>query len=539
MTATNDTPLVRVHQVSKTFGANRVLKGIDLTLRAGEIHVLLGTNGSGKSTLVKILAGYQSPDEGGTIQIGAHEVRPPVKKAELRRTGITFVHQDLALVPSLSVQENLALDWYATAGRKTLPGRRLRGWAEQALRRHGLALSLRTPVERLSSRERVELALVRALEYPQLDGGRGGRGPAGDAAGEAAGPSLLVLDEATTLLDAGDRAGVYAIMRAIAAAGGAVLLITHDLEEAVAVGTRISVLRDGRIAGEVDGAGADPDALARMVVGSELKRSSSARTRQRDERSGRSGSVRDLRGGRLRGVSFEIEPGEVLGLVGHPDSGAEEALLSLFGAQDDAVTGSFRLPGDGAELDLAALSPRRATAAGIGLVPPDRPGQGGVQSLSVQENITMQAFPSTAPFLRFAPPSRLAQAARRDIVAFDVRPPTASQKLGTLSGGNQQKVIMAKWLTRAPAVMLLDEPTQEVDVGARDQLQRFVRKAAAEGTAVVWHSNDLAEVALVCDRVLVFRQGGVAEEMTAPLDKSEIASACYGSTTGDDASCLN
>ncbi|HEU4656067.1 MAG TPA: sugar ABC transporter ATP-binding protein [Capillimicrobium sp.] len=518
MSPTMTAPLIEVRSVSKTFGSNRVLKGVDLTLLPGEVHVLLGANGSGKSTLVKILAGYQSPDEGGSLRIRDHVVRPPVRKSELRRTGITFVHQDLALVPSLSVLENLALDWYAAASRVTLPTRRLKAWAEQALARHALDVGLRTPVERLSSRERVELALVRALEFPEEAGtGR-----------DAGGPAVLVLDEATTLLDASDRAGVYAIMDGIARRGGAVLLITHDLDEAIDVGTRISALRDGRIAGEVDAALAEPDALARLIVGGDVKRVGVSAGDRRGAASRASGEVRGLRGGRLRDVSFAVEPGEVLGLVGQPDSGAEDALLSLFGACEHPVTGTFRLPADGGQLELGSLTPRRATARGIGLVPPNRAEQGGVQTLSVQDNITMRAFPSDAPFLAVASPAKLAKLAKADVRRFDVRPPVPRQRLGTLSGGNQQKVILAKWLSSAPRVMLLDEPTQGVDVAARDQLQQFVRSAAASGTAVLWHSLDLAEVALVCDRVLVFRHGRVALEMTAPLDKTSLANACLG-----------
>jgi ribose transport system ATP-binding protein len=510
------TPLVEVRGVSKAFGGARALIDVDLRIEPGEVHGLLGQNGSGKSTLLKVLSGFHDPDA-GTLTVRGEPVGLPLAPGVFRTLGFAFVHQDLALIPSLSVTENLIVS--RLAGRARISWRRENAAAAALLDRYGLeGIDPKAPVATLTQMQRALLAVVRAVEELRADGHASG---------------LLVLDEPTAFLPRVGIERLFALVREIVRGGGSVLFVTHDLDEVREVCDRVTVLRDGRRAGTAEVAGTSVDELVEMIIGHRLERR--APTVRRVAGGDVALRARDVTGGILRAVDLDVAHGEVLGVTGLLGSGFEELVHVLFGARD----GSGTLELDGATLDVAALTPRRAMALGMGFVPADRPLDAVIGSLSVADNVTMTTL--GAHRARFG----LSRAGLRATAVeigerHAVTPNRPDLPLQSLSGGNQQKAVLGKWLRIDPPVLLLDQPTQGVDVGAREQIFAAVRAAAGRGTAVLCASADYEELAGLCDRVLVLARGSVARELSGDeLTKERIAEQVLTSTSAGDALATN
>jgi ribose transport system ATP-binding protein len=481
-----------VEHLSKTFGSTRALDDVSIAAARGRIHGLVGGNGSGKSTLIKILAGVHRGDPGGIARIGSTVVDcDATTPAVARAAGLRFVHQDPGVFPILTVAENLAIGgahgFPTTAGRVRWSVLHRR--AAAALERFEIAARPTDLLGQLRRAEQTMVAIARALEDEE----------------DNPGGLVLVLDEPTASLPEHEVETLLAAIRRCAADGQTILYVSHRLEEVVALVDDLTVLRDGRVAESRAATGVTTDQLARAIVGRPLERAFGAPRAQGGRRVRL--EVRGLSGPPLRDVSFTVARGEIVGVAGLLGSGRTELLQMLFGARPRA--------GGEVLLDGVPSSPATAAAAmraGFAFVPEDRARDAAFPDLSVALNLLAARI---ADFRRHG---RLDQRAeRRDadasITRFGVRTPSLHAPLSELSGGNQQKVIMARWLARRPSVLLLDEPTQGVDVGARAELYALIREATAAGMATLLVSSDFEELAHVADRVLVLRDGGIRADV--------------------------
>jgi ribose transport system ATP-binding protein len=480
------TALLRVTGLTKRFDATLALDGVDLDVAVGEVHALVGHNGSGKSTLIKVLAGFHEPDR-GSVHLAGEPLTFGSAAASLA-AGLRFVHQDLGLVNTLSTVENLALG----VGYDSGLGGRIRWSAErQAARRRmrnlGYEIDPRRPVGELAAAERTGVAIARALR-------------------DAQNARLLVVDEPTAMLPRHEVAALFEAIRRVRDRGLGVIYVSHRLDEVFAIADRVTVLRDGRRVGTFAVDDLDEPRLVKLMTGgTPLQSRSDARA---TERANALLAVRGVRGAALTGVDFDVAGGEVVGVAGLTGSGREELLALLFGARERRA-GDVRVAG----ASLAPGRPAEAIAAGMALVPADRHGCGCVNTLSMRENLVLtdvRRHATRAGLLR-----RDAERAesRRWIASLSVRPAEPDAPFMSLSGGNQQKIVLAKWLRLRPRVLLLDEPTQGVDVQAKAIIHRLARQAAAEGAAVVIASSDDADLSDCCDRVLIVRDGRIAGEL--------------------------
>jgi len=528
-------PAVELHNISKAFGSNRALDGVDLRIGSGEVVGLLGQNGSGKSTLVKIMSGVYDPEPGGRMLVGGAEVPLPLPPGQASEIGLSFVYQNLALAPGLTVLENLTLGQRITAG-----GWKLINWisehraARAVLDRYQVHLDLDQKTGELAPVDQARLAIVRAAEDLRRYRARSGGSH-----------SVLVLDEPTVFLPEEEIDRLFDLIRTVVTEGAAVLFISHDLAAVQAITDRVVVLRDGQVVAEEVTADIDEEALVDLIVGASASARQAAVDTSHvvalveDQRAveltreamesvgdaaglGESVVVEHVVDERLHDVSFEIGAGEILGVAGLIGSGAEELPYLLFGARQ-AISGSLRL---GAErMNVGKLTPQRSVRERIALVPADRTVQGLSQGLTLWENITMLVEDEhyrNGIFRR----GELLKLAEDAIDRFLIRPPLAHAPAGTFSGGNQQKALMAKWLIARPRLLLLHEPTQGVDVGARRDIYRFVKAAATlNQMAVLWVTTEFGELAEVCDRVIVLTQGQHTETLTGEELSEEAISA--------------
>ena len=480
--------LLDVRHLSKTFPGLRALDDVSLSVRAGEIVALVGQNGSGKSTLVKILAGLHDPDPGSEI---THGTGPDGTEVQLH-----FIHQDLGLVAGLSTIENLDID--RMHGYRSLlpaPRREERRHAEQLIADFGASFDVTRPIIELSAAERTIVAIARALDGWKHPG------------------NVLVLDEPTAALHGDEVQKLFVAVREVAERGTGVIFISHRLDEVVELADRVVVLRDGRLIADVGRGDFDHDELVRLIAGAIAEADT---THGRPDRSDAILRARGIRGTTIRQLDLDIHAGEVVGITGVLGSGREELASILFGC----------VPGDVEEMRvedrvIKRRSPRGAIRDGIAYVPGDRHRHGAVMTMSARENMTLPRMKALRRVF-----GRLDTRAERSEVQdwmerVKLRPPDPERTLALFSGGNQQKVVLAKWLRNHPKVLLMDEPTQGVDVGAKAGIFELIAGAAAAGAGVLISSSDAKELALICDRVLVMRDG----ELAAEVNKSELSEA--------------
>ena len=506
--------VLEVHNVSKTFGATRALRHVDFSIDAGEVFAVLGQNGSGKSTLVKILSGFHVPDPGAEIVFDGEPLPIPLPVGLARERGLEFVYQDLGLVPGMTVLENLTIQARSAsrggANLKPIAWRRgARGPSGartvRARPRPGHA-GLELPLI-----DRALLAIARAAEELQGFRARTGRDR-----------SLLVLDEPTVFLSGTELTFLFDLIRIVTANGASVMFISHDLEAVRAIATRFVVLRDGAVAGTGRVADTTEDEMIDMIVGSarEWFERSAAHTIEAIAESGAplARRVRDaellavdgLAGGTVKDLSFRVNEGEIIGLAGVTGSGTEDAPYLMFGGAADgglAAAGTIRVAGR--EYNAKDLTSAEAIRAGLALVPVNRPRDGVVASLSVADNIFMLVYGNY--FSRGLMTRRSMMTAARDRAeTYDIRRPDPAAPVAQLSGGNQQKTVLAKWMEPRPRILLLHEPTQGVDAGASVEIRALVKDACqTRGMGVVWVGTDFAELAEMCDQVLVLDNGRV------------------------------
>jgi ribose transport system ATP-binding protein len=506
--------VVVASEIWKTFGGTTALADVSIGVRAGEIHGLVGENGSGKSTLIKILAGYHAPDQ-GHLTVAGRPLELPADRVALRELGLSFVHQDLGLITPLTVLENLRIGARLERRQSLRPIRwaRERRDAQRVFGKYGLDIDPTARIGDLAAVERALVAIVRALE--DLNFGE-----------ERRHPSVLVLDEPTVFLPEADVHRLFALMRSVASHGSSVLFVSHDLDEVRSVTDRVTVLRDGRAQGTVETRSVTHERLVEMIIGRNLTQSVRSREADVVDRSIAAMEVRHLAGRRVVDLSLELASHEVLGVTGLVGSGFEEVPYLLFGASPakggEVVIGRRRL-------NAASISPPVMMRLGAVLIPGDRQRDGSAPVLTLRENLMLPVL-DTYLANGVLQHRKLTVTARRLCAEYDVRPPDPAAQYSSLSGGNQQKALLAKWLQTIPSILLMHEPTQGVDIGARAQITRLIREAALRGTSVLVASSDYEQLEWMCDRVLVITRGRVDQELTGrALVKDRISEAVHAS----------
>jgi ribose transport system ATP-binding protein len=502
--STTESPALELRGIDKSFGPAQVLHDVDFVVRPGEVHGLLGANGSGKSTLVKIITGVHAPDPGGSMRAWGEDVSLPVTDAHA--LGVAVIHQDLGLAEDMTVVDNIGVgSGFGTGLFRPINRRSERRQCQEVLDALGLDLALDALVSELKPAERAGVAIARAR---RILGERGTR-------------HLFILDEPTAYLSAVEARRVIELMRSVARSGSSVVFISHRLPEVFEVTDRVTVMRDGRVVATVATADSTPDALITAMLGRRLE--SFFPDKPEVEPGELLLDVRDLVGERLQGVSLQARAGQVVGVAGLTGMGQEELPFLLAGVTP-AVSGAVSVAGEPA----LGLSPRELIARGMALVPGNRQRDGGWMLGTAQENITL-------PLLRTYYRGGLLRhgAERRESVTLmqrlDVRPPDPERAFSSFSGGNQQKIVLAKWLSTEPRILVLDEPTQGVDAGAKHDILELVVNAAARGMTVVMCSGDYEQLANVCDEVLVLREGRVAARLVGDqITEEQIAAYAQG-----------
>jgi ABC-type sugar transport system ATPase subunit len=473
-------PLLEMAGVAKSYPGVHALRGVSLALAPGEVLAVVGENGAGKSTLIKVLAGAVAPDA-GAVRINGREV-PPGSPAEARRAGVAVIYQEFSLVPGLTAAENVFL------GRE--PGRF--GWlhrgeerrrAVELFRKLGVDVNPDVPCRRLTVARQQAVEIAKAL---------------------AADARILVMDEPTTALTPPEADRLFGVVRELKRHGVGVLYVSHRLEEVFGIADRIMVLRDGEHVATRPAGGVTRNDLIELMVGRRLDQEFPRRTSKIGEPRL---VLKDLRGEKVRGVSFAVRRGEVLGLTGLVGSGRTETARLIFGA-DRRDGGTIEL--DGRVLDVR--SPRDAIRAGIALLTEDRKGQGLIAAHPVRDNF---ALPNLGRWSRLGVLDRTRERAAFRAAADRLRIKAAdpSAPVATLSGGNQQKVVLAKWLERGCEAVILDEPTRGIDVGARYEIYQLINALADQGKAVMMISSELPEVLGMADRILVMHGGRITGEI--------------------------
>jgi ribose transport system ATP-binding protein len=501
-----DRPWVVVHGISKTFGPVKALRAVDFEVRPGEIHGLVGQNGSGKSTLIKILSGlYPADENAGTIEVAGERLSNPIRPNELRRSGLAFVHQDLGLLGEHNVTENVRLG--------QLRAHRLTRWVNWRAEREATKRTLvrlhadfdpDVLVNKLLPGQRALVAIARALQNLQEGSG------------------CIVFDESTQSLPREVLPDFYATVRRLAEAGTAVVLVSHRLDEVLSLADRVTVFQDGAVvAGGKSTDGLSEAELVRIVLGREVQLEDLPKTGA-GKGQGASFSIRGASGRLLHDFSLEAHGGEVIGLTGATGAGHEEIPYMLAGATSGA-SGSIVV--DGNEIDLGSARPHEMIDAGVMLVPEQRAIEGLALPLSAEENLTLPRVAGKGRALMRS--AWQADEFRRAVDMLGIVPPNPKSPVASFSGGNQQKIMLGKWLLGDPRILILHEPTQAVDVGARIDILRAVRAAAEGGVCVLISSIEPQDLAFVCDRVLVLRDGQMACELTGELPHADITSATY------------
>lgn len=490
-------PALRVSNVERVYGGEIALGGVSFDVGPGEIHGLLGANGAGKSTLIRIISGAEAPN-GGSVEIFGESIHGVGSAREGAK--VAHIHQDRALAPTLSVADNIAL----SIGYPTRFGFVHRSathkQALNALAGVGLDLDPRKIVAELSIAEQTLVAIARAL--------------ASDA-------QLILLDEPTANLGADDRYQLLERLRTLSAQGVASLLITHSLSEALSVCDNITVLRNGLVAATVSAANTSEEALAELIVGRNVV---AERTQARALESSRTPrlDVRNLEAPGIGPLSFSIAPGEILGITGLADSGHQMLGELLFGSMR-LIEAEIAIDGE----TYAPSNPASARSRGFGYVPGDRLRDGLAVDLTLHENLFLDGLVEKRRIPRRAEFAAAAVALRN----ASVKPPAPDAVLSTLSGGNMQKVLVAKWLLATEKILILSEPTVGVDIGARGEIYRQVREARDRGLAVLLASSDVDEVSLLADRALVLQDGRIIAEVPREGLTSERLTALSSSAT--------
>lgn len=479
-----DTPVLAVRHVSKSFAGVRALVDIDLEIAPGEIHCLAGENGSGKSTLIKVISGVHTPEE-GSVAIAGREYTHLTPSAAID-AGVRVIYQDFSVFPNLSVMENIALGSEVAVGRALVNRSRMREVAREAVAKIGFQVDLDELVGNLSVADKQLVAISRALM--------------GDA-------KLIIMDEPTTALTKKEVRALFDIVADLQSRGIAILFVSHKLEEVFEIAQRFTILRSGRKVITCPKEDLDRASFARHMTGRDF-----------DEAPYRTGyidadpvlEVREATvAGAFENASLSVRPGEILGITGLLGSGRTELALSLFGMLH-LDSGTVSVAGKGVTL----RGVRDAIKAGIAYVPEDRLTEGLFLSRSIGDNITISEMDAFTHYLGFIDKEAIRAEEKRWVERLGVLTPDPDNAVNTLSGGNQQKVVLAKWLATKPSVLILNGPTVGVDIGSKFTIHSILRELAAQGMAIIIISDDIAEVLTNCSTIAIMRAGHLSEPIS-------------------------
>ena len=507
-------PVLEMRGITKRFPGVLALDNVDFNLMHGEVHALVGANGAGKSTLMKVLAGAY-PDYEGQVAIAGRvcEMRTP---RQAQQSGVAVIHQEFSLVPTLTAAENIMLGMEPRRS-TSFPGNMLlnkKALAERSVRLLGeLGFTAVDPRARVSDLGVAEQQLVQI------------------AKAIAANARILVMDEPTARLSRAERDELFKVMFRLRDAGTSIVYISHFLEEVFRVASRVTVLRDGQVVAvravdELDRRTLVHHMLGREITAGDKVRLEDSSTHGRQS-AGKGEEIMVVRGlgrrGKFEDVSFSLRRGEILGIAGLVGSGRTELARAIFGADGSVKTGSIKMKGR----DYAPSNPRAAVASGLALLPEDRKQQGLVLVRPVSDNVLL---PVTATFTRgpFLDHRRRKQQVSSMTTRLNIKSASPAVQVGTLSGGNQQKVVLAKWLSASPDILILDQPTAGVDVGTKEEIYLFLRQLAAAGRALIMISDDPEELSRVCDRVMVMQRGRVVRELDGDFAVSDVLTAVTG-----------
>ena len=495
--AAGGVPVLALEDVHKSYGSNHALRGIDLRIHPGEVHGLLGKNGAGKSTLIKVIAGVTTPDRGQVLVHGAPVVLGSPARA--REAGVAVVHQELSLVPTMTIAENLQLGWWTSRGRPGVLDRAaMSRYAVEALQRVGLE---RHPDERIDTLGMAERQLVEIAKALTAD------------------VSVLLLDEPTSSLSDSETARLFGLVRTLKERGVAVIYVSHRMSEIFELTDRVSILRDGRVEAPARTADTDSRTLARLMVGDVVE--------VVHEPSNRTGSdvVLDVRGlevgRRLRGVDLQVRKGEVISVYGLMGAGRTRLARALFGLER-WTAGSAEVEGR----RYAPRSPRDAIAAGLGLVGEDRTA-GLVPGMTVAENIALGSLPRLGGAGLYDR-RRSAALGEQYVSRLKIKTDSIARQVRTLSGGNQQKVLLSRWLCAGVRLLILDDPARGVDVGAKEEIFAELVAMCEAGASVLYFTSDADEARRLADRVLVMASGRIVAELPASASEASIVAAAGG-----------
>jgi ABC-type sugar transport system ATPase subunit len=479
--------IVEIAGVTKRFPGVTALNCVSVGFRAGEVHAVVGENGAGKSTLINVLAGEFPPNE-GELRIDGKPVRF-ASPLDSRAAGIVVVHQELALCPTMSVAENVMMSELAARPVASLiPRRRMRAETRAAL--------LRLGISKLDTDAKIALLSIAEMQLVEI------------AAAVRQRARVLVLDEPNSAISRRESERLFDVIRQLRSEGVAVVYVSHRLSEVLDLADRLTVMRDGRLVETLDNRNITEDHLIRLMVGHDLGRpvAPAAKSQPSDDKVAL--SVEGLAALGIDGITFSVRSGEILGVAGLPDSGKDELGAALFGLR--ARRGRVVIEDE----QLRALDPAAAIRAGMSFVPADRRGAGGFLTMNIAENVVAASLSrySLAGIIRRG---AIKREARAQVARLHARIGRLGDKLGTLSGGNQQKILLGRSLVTIPRVLMLHEPTRGIDVGAKAEIYAILRGIAAEGVAIVLITSEIAELILNADRVLVMRNGRISGDLTA------------------------
>ncbi|MFB3894726.1 MAG: sugar ABC transporter ATP-binding protein [bacterium] len=486
--------LLRMTDISKSFGRTEVLSQVQFDLYPGEVHVLAGENGAGKSTLIKILCGVHTEYK-GTIELSGQPVRfsSPQDAAE---HGITAIYQELSLVPSMQVADNIFLGRETITRFGSIDRKSQKSKAQDILNRLGLELDIRKPVEEypISMQQMIEIAKALSIAA-----------------------KIIVMDEPTSALTEPEVERLFATIETLKQHGCSIIYITHKMEEIYRIADRITVLRDGRYVGTANKTELPRQELIKWMVGREISDQFPYRNDTRKEERFRIEhfSIPDERGRRpiVDDISFTVYQGEILGIAGLQGSGASELLNGIFGSYGTLPTGTLFLDGE----PISIKSPRHSINLGIALLTNDRKTTGLVLDMNIAENVTMASIPQYSPGYWFRKRwERTAGDKYR--TELDIKSPNSATAVAELSGGNQQKVALSKWIETKPKVLLLDEPTRGIDVGAKYEIYKLMNQWTESGYAIILITSEMPELIALSDRILVLHRG----QVTARFNRDEV-----------------
>jgi ABC-type sugar transport system ATPase subunit len=497
-------PALEARDIVKRFDGVHALNGAELNVRPGEIHALLGENGAGKSTLIKVLTGIYAPDSGTLWRNGEKVEFPSVRVAN--RAGISALYQELSIIPSLSVAENILLGDQAPSTGGIVQWRALRRRARQQLDRIHQRIPLSKLAGELSPVQQTMVAFARAL--------------ATDA-------RVLILDEPTASLTDTEITELFKVLRSLRDEGVAILYVSHRLEEVFELCDRLTIMRNGETIITKDVADSHIDEVISNMVGRPGGEMYPQRTTATDEVAL---TVTGLDGRRVKDVTFTAYKGEVLGIGGLAGSGRSELLRILSGAQKHKA-GVITV----ADTTLPhSPSVGRALDAGIALVPEERRTQGVILGTTIRDNVALANIPAVSSF-GMVSGARISEIVSKGMKDLQIKARSSRQPVGELSGGNQQKVVLAKMLARRPKVLLMDEPTRGIDVGTKAEIYRLMRELVAGGTTVIAVSSELPELIGMSDRILIMHEGRISGQVSAVgADEEVLLAYCYGKADSDD-----